>query len=137
MSSGCPSERAMVLAQIQKKGFRDVFKSAGVKGLYHGVEATLYRDISFNMALFVLRAIIMNHYELRNGREPSPFMKIWWGLPASITAGIIACPFDVVKTRVQGKELATISEGTCVTVSLSLQFQYTCIQVPGDHYRLW
>ena len=131
----------MVLAQIQKKGFRDVFKSAGVKGLYHGVEATLYRDISFNMTLFVLRAIIMNQYELRNGREPSPFMKIWWGLPASITAGIIACPFDVVKTRVQGKELATISEGTCATVSLSLQsntmFQYTCIQVPGDHYRLW
>ena len=99
----------MVLAQVQKKGFYDVFKSAGVKGLYHGVEATLYRDISFNMTLFVLRAIIINQYELRNGREPSPFMKIWWGLPASITAGIIACPFDVVKTRMQGKELAAIS----------------------------
>ena len=95
----------MVLAQIQKKGFFDVLRSAGVRGLYHGAEATLYRDITFNQALFVLRAIIMEWYENSTGEEPSPLRKVWYGLPASITAGIIACPFDVVKTRVQGREL--------------------------------
>lgn len=102
---GCPSERAMVLAQIQKKGFRDVLRSAGIRGLYHGAEATLYRDISFNMSLFVLRAYVMRACENHTGKEPGPLAKVWWGLPASVAAGIIACPFDVVKTRIQGKEL--------------------------------
>ena len=106
--AGCPSERAMVLAQIQKKGFVEVLRKAGLRGVYHGGMATLCRDISFNQSLFVLRAIIMRAYEQRNGKEPSPFAKIWWGLPASITASVVACPFDVVKTRVQGKELDKI-----------------------------
>ena len=101
----------MVLAQIQKKGFRDVLRSAGIRGLYHGVEATLYRDISFNMVLFTLREYIIREYETRMGAEPNPITKIVIGLPASISAGIIACPFDVVKTRVQGKELQGV--GMC------------------------
>ena len=99
----------MVLAQIQKKGFLDVLRTAGIQGLYHGAEATLYRDISFNMCLFALRAFVMRWYENRFGEEPSAMAKVWWGLPASITAGIVACPFDVVKTRVQGKELKDLS----------------------------
>ena len=98
----------MVLAQIQKKGFVEVLKKAGLRGLYHGGMATLCRDVTFNQSLFVLRAIIMRAYEQRHGKEPSPFAKIWWGMPASITASVLACPFDVVKTRVQGKELNKI-----------------------------
>ena len=116
--SGCPSERAMVLAQIQKKGFRDVLRSAGIQGIYHGAEATLYRDISFNMSLFALRAYIMREYETRTGSEPSAISKVWVGLPASISAGIIACPFDVVKTRIQGKELQGVG-------MFSLIYKYT------------
>lgn len=95
----------MVLANIQNRGFRAVFHNAGVKGLYHGAEATLYRDISFNMCLFTLRSYIMSWYEACWGEEPSHYMKVLWGLPASVTAGVIACPFDVVKARIQGKEL--------------------------------
>ena len=95
----------MVLAQISRQGLIEVVRKTGLRGLYHGAEATLYRDISFNMSLFVPRNIIMSWYEERYGREPSAFMKIWWGLPASITAGVVACPFDVVKTRIQGKKL--------------------------------
>ena len=105
---GCPSERAMVLAQISRQGLIEVVQKAGLRGLYHGVEATLYRDISFNwrrMALFTLRGIIMSWYEERYRREPSAFLKIWWGLPACIAASVVACPFDVVKTRIQGKKL--------------------------------
>ena len=101
----------MVLAQIQKKGFHDVLHSAGIQGLYHGAEATFYRDISFNLALFALRAYIMREYETHLGAEPGAMTKVWVGLPASISAGIIACPFDVVKTRVQGMELQGV--GMC------------------------
>ena len=108
----------MVLAQIQKKGFRDVWRSAGIRGLYHGVEATLYRDISFNMVLFTLREYIIREYETQTGVEPGVFKKVGMGLPASISAGIIACPFDVVKTRVQGMELQGVG-------MFNLIFKYT------------
>ena len=100
----------MVLQQIQKKGFRDVLQTAGVRGLFHGAKPTLYRDTSFNMCLFVPRAYVMQLYEERNGVEPSPMAKVWYGLPASVVAGIITCPFDVVKTRIQGVELQAFGE---------------------------
>jgi hypothetical protein len=118
---GCPSERAMVLAQIQKKGFVDVLRNAGIRGLYHGAEATLYRDISFNMCLFALRAFVMRWYENRFGEEPSAMAKVWWGLPASVIAGIVACPFDVVKTRIQGKELQELGSGSRRPIPLMVQ----------------
>ena len=44
----------------------------------------------------------MKRYEDRAGVEPGPYMKVWYGLPASVMASIVACPFDVVKTRIQG-----------------------------------
>ena len=60
----------------------------------------------------------MKWYEDRHGAEPGPLAKVWYGLPASVTAGIIACPFDVVKTRIQGKELKDL--GKSVSYSLPL-----------------
>ena len=97
----------MVLAQIEGKTFWEVVKSKGVRALYHGAMATLYRDIAFNISLFTGRGIIMRAYENKHGAEPGSFMKVWYGLPATLSAGVIACPFDVVKTRIQG----TIEQG--------------------------
>ena len=108
--AGCPSERAMVLAQIQKKGFINVLRNAGIRGLYHGAVATLYRDISFNACMFVIREHIFDWYKNRFGERPGLFWGIVWGLPATITAGIVGCPFDVVKTRIQGTELKNLSK---------------------------
>ena len=100
----------MVLKQIQGKGFINVLRDAGIRGLYHGARATLYRDISFNMCMFVVREHIFDWYKNRFEERPGLFKGILWGLPATITAGIIACPFDVVKTRIQGKELENLSK---------------------------
>lgn len=108
---GCPSERVMVIAQIQNVGFRAVFRKAGIRGLYHGAEATLHRDITFNMCLFVMRAYIMKWYEDCHGMEPGPLAKVWYGLPASVSAGIVTCPMDVVKTRIQGEEIKEFGRG--------------------------
>ncbi|CAI8041445.1 Mitochondrial substrate carrier family protein X [Geodia barretti] len=99
---GCPSERTMVLAQVRGETFWEIVRSRGVRALYNGAMATLYRDISFNCCLFVTRAFVMKKYEDRTGAEPGPYRKIWYGLPSSILAGVVACPFDVVKTRIQG-----------------------------------
>ena len=106
---GCPSERAMVLAQVQQQqgqGFREVVRKQGLSGLYHGWRATLYRDVYFNMTFFTFREIFVSHWRRRSeGQEPSPGMRVVLGIPAGCIASVVACPFDVVKTRMQGKEL--------------------------------
>jgi hypothetical protein len=101
---GCPSERGMVLAQIQKEGFIKVFRTTGFKGLYLGWTATLYRDVAFNMVFFTTREHIVSQYEAR--WEPaSPWKRVVLGLPAGVLASAVACPFDVIKTRMQGIKL--------------------------------
>ena len=106
---GCPSERAMVLAQVQQsrgQNFREVVRKQGLTGLYHGWRATLYRDIYFNMAFFTFREIFVSQWRQRSGgEEPSPWRRVVLGIPAGCIASVVACPFDVVKTRMQGQEL--------------------------------
>ena len=108
---GCPSERAMVLAHIQRKGFMDVIRSTGVRGLYHGFEPTLYRDVTFNMAFFSIREIIVRLYRNHFGNDPNPFQRTLMGIFSGTMASVFACPFDVVKTRVQGGELKSATTG--------------------------
>ena len=95
----------MVLAHIRKEGFFDVMRNAGIWGFYHGVEAALYRDISFNMCLFVFRSYYMKWYE-NHFEDPSLLKAVLLELPATTVATIIACPFDVVKTRIQGQHIS-------------------------------
>ena len=104
--AGNPTERSMVLAHIRKEGFLDVMRKAGIWGYYHGVEAALYRDISFNMCLFVFRSYHMKWYQNHFEEDPGLFKAMLLGLPATTVAGIIACPFDVVKTRIQGRHIS-------------------------------
>jgi hypothetical protein len=106
---GCPSERAMVLAHIQKKGFMDVIKNTGIRGLYHGFEPTIYRDISFNMAFFTIREIFVRVYRNHYAKDPNPFQRTLMGIISGTLASVVACPFDVVKTRIQGKDLKSAS----------------------------
>ena len=102
---GCPSERAMVLAHIQKKGFMDVVRETGVRGLYHGFEATMYRDVAFNTGFFTFREVMVRIYRSHFGNDPNPLQRTWLGILSGTMASVFACPFDVVKTRIQGSDL--------------------------------
>ena len=102
----------MVLAHIQKKGFMDVVRSTGIRGLYHGFEPTLYRDVTFNMAFFTFREIIVRLYRKHYDSDPDPFQRTVMGIVSGTMASVFACPFDVVKTRIQGGELATTGAST-------------------------
>jgi solute carrier family 25 aspartate/glutamate transporter 12/13/solute carrier family 25 carnitine/acylcarnitine transporter 20/29 len=97
----------MVLAQIRKEGFFKVFWTTGFKGLYLGWTATLYRDVAFNMVFFTTREHIVSQYEAR--WEPaSPWKRVVLGLPAGVLASAVACPFDVIKTRMQGVKIGQL-----------------------------
>lgn len=104
---GCPSERIMVLAQIQKQGVIAVMRSAGLNGLYHGWTATLYRDIVFNTTFFSLRELFVLKYEEKIGEDPQAFVRVALGLPAGCIASVVGCPHDVIKTRMQGKKVGS------------------------------
>ena len=94
----------MVLKQVTGASFRKAAVAYGgtMRALYHGAQATLLRDVSFNSCLFALRSYIMKQYEDKNGVEPGKYAKVLYGLPASVLASVLACPFDVVKSRIQG-----------------------------------
>ena len=94
----------MVLAQIRKQGVMAVIKSTGLKGLYNGWQVTLYRDMSFNSVIFTTREFLVQWYTTRY-EEPTAFRRVLIGLPAGCFASVVACPLDVIKTRVQGTPL--------------------------------
>lgn len=104
--SGGPSERAMVLAQIRKQAFFEVVRQTGIRGLYVAFSTTLYRDISFNMVFFPSREIFVRQFTSHCGRKPDPWDRVLLGYPSGILSAIVSCPFDVVKTRMQGNELS-------------------------------
>ena len=95
----------MVLAHIRKQAFMAVVKETGLRGLYFGFRSTLYRDISFNAVFFTSREIFVRMYRKWLEADPDPWSRVLLGFPAGTLASIVACPFDVVKTRQQGAEL--------------------------------
>ncbi len=103
--AGGPSERAMVLAQIRNKAFLSVVRETGLQGLFVGFSATLYRDVSYNVVFFPSREILIKWFTLYYQEKPDPWTRLLLGYPPGILAAIVSCPFDVVKTRIQGNEL--------------------------------
>ena len=95
----------MVLAQIRKQAFLEVVKHTGLKGLFVGFSTTLYRDVSFNVVFFPTREIFVRWFTAYRGEKPDPWDRVLLGYPSGILSSIVSCPFDVVKTRMQGEEL--------------------------------
>lgn len=95
----------MVLAHIRKQAFTAVIRETGLRGLYFGFSSTLYRDISFNMVFFTSREVFVKLYKRQYSVDPDAWTRVLLGFPAGTLASVVACPFDVVKTRQQGMEL--------------------------------
>lgn len=95
----------MVLAQIRKQAFLEVVRRTGLRGLYVAFSTTLYRDVSFNVVFFPLREIFVRWFTSYYGEKPDPWSRVLLGYPSGILSAIVSCPFDVVKTRMQGNEL--------------------------------
>lgn len=136
--AGCPSERAMVLAHIRKQAFTAVLKETGLRGLYFGFSATLYRDITFNMIFFTSRELFVKLYKHRYpGMDPDAKTRVLLGFPAGTLASILACPFDVVKTRQQGMELGKFKRTSFHARYFPLYLQVErCIHALGPCWTL-
>ncbi|CAG4966162.1 unnamed protein product [Parnassius apollo] len=88
--------------QLTKKLLRE----RGIFGLYKGITATAFRDVSFSIVYFPLFATL-NNLGSRDSHGP-PF---WWSFISGCASGSVSAlavnPMDVVKTRMQ-----TLTKGT-------------------------
>lgn len=81
---------------------RTIVRSEGVSALFYGYQATLYRDLPFSALQFMFweqfRAWAIQWKGRRNLGTPLDFLT---GAAGGGLAGVMTCPLDVVKTRLQ------------------------------------
>jgi hypothetical protein len=81
---------------------RSIYKFEGIGALFYGYKATLYRDVPFSALQF---AFYEQEQKLAKAwvgsRDIGLGLEILTGASAGCMAGIITCPLDVVKTRIQ------------------------------------
>ncbi|KJY02438.1 mitochondrial carrier protein [Zymoseptoria brevis] len=83
--------------------FRTIYRTEGVLELFSGYKATLFRDLPFSALQF---AFYEQEQRLAKqwvgpGKEIGMPLEILTGASAGGMAGVLTCPMDVVKTRIQ------------------------------------
>lgn len=81
---------------------KEMLRHEGVKGLYSGLGATIFRDVPFSSLYFLLYNI-MKQSVVFDQQSPvaTPAALFTSGVVSGVMASIITHPPDVIKTRVQ------------------------------------
>ncbi|KAK2028097.1 mitochondrial carrier [Colletotrichum zoysiae] len=81
---------------------RTIVRHEGISALFHGYQATLYRDLPFSALQFMFweqfHAWARTYKQSRDVGVP---LELLTGGLAGSLAGVMTCPLDVVKTRLQ------------------------------------
>ena len=90
---------------------KTIVRTEGVSALFYGYKATIFRDLPFSALQF---AFYEQEQKLakrwRGTKEIGLPLEILTGMSAGGAAGIITCPLDVVKTRIQTQVNPTSAE---------------------------
>jgi solute carrier family 25 carnitine/acylcarnitine transporter 20/29 len=105
-----PVELVKIRLQTNSKEFRgfygclkDIIAQGGIKNLYHGLSATLFRDIPFNVSYFLSYEYSKNYF-LRGKKELSTAEYLLCGGIAGTMSWAVIYPTDIVKSIVQASE---------------------------------
>ncbi|KAI1367229.1 mitochondrial carrier domain-containing protein [Xylaria arbuscula] len=81
---------------------RTIVRTEGVSELFSGYKATLYRDLPFSALQFMFYEQFQHWArEWKDSRDIGVRLELLTGAAGGGLAGVITCPLDVVKTRLQ------------------------------------
>lgn len=83
--------------------FRTIVRTEGVAALFHGYKATIFRDLPFSALQFAFyeQEQALARQWMGGSRDIGLGLEILTATTAGGLAGVITCPLDVVKTRIQ------------------------------------
>ncbi|KAJ5238748.1 hypothetical protein N7468_003367 [Penicillium chermesinum] len=85
--------------------FRTIIRQEGVSALFHGYNATIFRDLPFSALQFAFYEQERDMAKQWVGqRDIGLGLEILTAATAGGMAGVITCPLDVVKTRIQTQQ---------------------------------
>lgn len=114
---------------------RTIIRTEGPAALFHGYKATLYRDLPFSALQFMFweqfHAWARQHKQSRDVGVP---LELLTGGLAGGLAGVITCPLDVVKTRLQTQVNDPAAPGShAPTAETSPQRRHISTSSPSTH----
>ncbi|KAJ5794552.1 hypothetical protein N7457_001151 [Penicillium paradoxum] len=95
-----------------RDGFRQIVRQEGFSALFHGYKATIFRDLPFSALQFAFYEKEQSlAKEWVGKRDIGLGLEILTAATAGGMAGVITCPMDVVKTRIQTQQNPTEPAG--------------------------
>jgi len=86
---------------LKKVSMFKIMKDIGVKGLYAGAVTTMVRNFFGSFSLFGVNSLVKETLKGKDKKDTSVFEFILSSTAGSVTSILVACPLDVVKTRLQ------------------------------------
>lgn len=88
--------------EYRGKGFVTVFRQEGVANLYAGWQWTMARNAPGSFSLFGANALVKEYFfQLEDHRDATFMQNTVSSTFGSVASILVACPLDVVKTRIQ------------------------------------
>ena len=107
---------------------RVAVKNQGVRSLYQGWVATVWRDVPFSMIYWLCYESFKTHLMTKNeGKKMSSLTTFMCGASAGSIAAVLTCPLDVVKThrQIQLGELKVPNKKAQRTIAVMLEIRRT------------